>query len=126
MHDSLFNDLIGKFSEGRPGGELHVACISTHLEPDDLLSIQARDFVAKHSELDAIVVWSDHCRDDRDFREVYGEAKIRQQVELLLAEPEREEAQRWFVVKHLARNSEKGTVLLPSEIAEWIRKNASI
>lgn len=124
-YDSLFKDLIGKFSGARPNNELHVACISTHLEPDDALSAQARDFLAKHPELDAIVVWSDHCRDDRNFREVYGEAKNRQQVELLLAEPEREEAQRWFVIKHLARNSDTGTVLQPSEIAEWIRRNAS-
>ena len=121
-HPSLFDDLIGKFPESRRQGALHVAWISTHLEPDTQLAAQTTGFLAAHPEIDAIVVWSDHSRDGRPFRAIFGSPAIRQQLELLLRDPDREEADRYLVLKHLGRNSEAGRTLLPGEFAEWIRR----
>jgi hypothetical protein len=121
-HPSLFNDLIGKFPESRRDGALHVAWISTHLEPDEALTAQTTAFLAAHAEIDAIVVWSDHSRDGRPFRAIYGSAATRKQLEVVLREPDREEAERYLVLRYLGRNSEEGRTLMPGEIAEWIRR----
>ena len=120
---SAFDDLIGKFSPIREAGALHVACISTHLEPDEALSAQAKTFLAQHAETDAIVAWSDHSRDGRHNIAIYGQPQIRAQIEVLLAPLEREDEQKWFIVRHLVRQSEAGRVLLPSELAEWVRRS---
>ena len=116
-----FDDLLGKFPNARTGGALHVACISTHLEPDQAVRTQAEAFLAQHPEIDAIIIWSAHSRDGRENVAMYGAPQIRSQLEILMAPPEREDIQRWFVVRHLGRNSVEGRVLLPSEIADWAR-----
>ena len=121
-YSSVFDDLIGKFSPARNDGALHVACISTHLEPDDALDAQAKSFLDEHGEIDAIIVWSDHSRDGRQNIAIYSEPHIRAQIEALLASAEREDEQKWYTVQHLERNSEEGRVLSGPELIEWLRR----
>lgn len=121
---SAFDDLIDKFNPVRINGALNVACLSTHLPPDADIEVQAKQFIAKHTEVDAIILWSDHCPTGQGFRKVYGKRRTRDRIENLLAPLAREEAERWFVLKHLGRNSEEGRVLLPNEIAAWASRMA--
>ena len=103
-------------------GALHIACISTHLEPDDSLDVQAKSFLDEHREIDAIIVWSDHSRDDRHNVAIYSESNIRAQIEVLLAPADREDEQKWYTVQHLQRNSEEGRVLSGAELIDWLQR----
>jgi hypothetical protein len=123
---SYFDDLIDKFHEVRQPGVLNIAWISTHLEPNDELKLLAESFLSAHPEIDSIIVSADNCDSRDNHRVVYGRQEVRQQLDVILCPLDREESERWFIARHLERNSAEARVLEPGEVTEWLKRQAGL
>jgi len=102
---SWYEDLVGKFSRQTPDC-LNVACVTTCLEPDEDLKQRARELLSTGEPIDAVVVWSNYCPNDKRLM-VIAEDGVAQLLEQMLAPIPREDSEIVILQTHLMRKTRR-------------------
>jgi hypothetical protein len=117
---SWYQDFDGKFSRDSLG-RLNIACVTTYFDLDEALQQRAKELLSRNEAIDAIVIWTYHCR-TLGHQTVFAQRKVGQLLTSLLAPILREDSEKILLLQHLLRNNAEQRVATLEETFSYLRQ----